>query len=102
MKNILQLLGWTAAGQRAPLPGALLRCAQRRDASSEPRADDQYVVVEACHELSPIHLSADREGRKKYSPPRSTLKVSIPWMRRRTGSCGMVNVAPSCCRPTLG
>ena len=26
-------------------------------------------------QASPIHLSADREGRKKYSPPRSTLNV---------------------------
>ena len=39
---------------------------------------------------------------KKYSPPRSTLNVSMPWMRRLTGSCGIVKVAPSSCRPTFG
>ena len=41
-------------------------------------------------------------GMKKYSPPRSTLKVSIPWMRRLTGSFGIVNVARSSCRPMIG
>ena len=34
---------------------------------------------------SPIHLKADREGMKKYSPPRSTLNVWMSWMRRLTG-----------------
>src|SRR6185312_4244289 len=33
---------------------------------------------------SASHLKADREGMKKYSPPRSTLNVSIPWMRCRS------------------
>lgn len=51
---------------------------------------------------SPIHLKADREGMKKYSPPPGTLNVWMPWMRRRTGCCGMVNVAPSSCSPTFG
>jgi hypothetical protein len=41
----------------------------------------------------PIHLKADKLGMKKYSPPRSTLKVSMPWMRRLTGSFGTVKVA---------
>jgi hypothetical protein len=36
---------------------------------------------------------------KKYSPPRSTLNVSMPWTRRLTGSLGMVNVAPSSLQP---
>ena len=27
---------------------------------------------------------------KKYSPPRSTLNVSMPWTRRLTGSFGIV------------
>ena len=39
---------------------------------------------------------------KRYSPRRSTLNVSMPWMRRRTGSCGIVYVAPSSCTPTFG
>ena len=30
---------------------------------------------------------------KKYSPPRSTLNVWMPWMRRLTGALGIVNVA---------
>jgi len=34
-----------------------------------------------------------RYGIKKYSPPRSTLNVSTPWMRRRTGFCGIVKVS---------
>jgi hypothetical protein len=34
-------------------PVALLRGAERGDAPAEPRADDQHVVVEARHELSP-------------------------------------------------
>jgi hypothetical protein len=44
----------------------------------------------------PSHRSADSDGMKKYSPPRRTLKVWMPWMRRLTGSRGIVNVAPSC------
>ena len=37
-----------------------------------------------------------------YSPPRSTLNVWMPWMRRLTGAFGIVNVPPSSCRPTIG
>jgi hypothetical protein len=44
---------------------------------------------------SPNHLRADRLGMKKYSPPRRTLNVSIPWTRRLTGSLGMVKTASS-------
>src|SRR3954454_24216723 len=49
-----------------------------------------------------MHRNADSEGRKKYSPPRRALNVSMPWIRRLTGACGIVNVAPFCCRPTFG
>ena len=41
-------------------------------------------------------------GMKKYSPPRSTLNVSMPWTRRLTGSFGMVKTAPSSWRPMIG
>jgi hypothetical protein len=41
------------------------------------------------------HFRALMLGMKKYSPPRSTLNVSMPWMRRLTGSFGMVKVAPA-------
>src|SRR5262245_31571615 len=51
---------------------------------------------------SPSHFKADKPGRKKYSPPRSTLNVSMPWTRRLTGSLGMVKVASSSCSPMIG
>jgi hypothetical protein len=38
----------------------------------------------------PIHRNADREGMKKYSPARSTLNVGMSWIRRLTGSWGIV------------
>src|SRR5579859_2060795 len=38
--------------------------------------------IRCVHERSPIHWSARRLGRKKYSPPRKVLKVSILWTRR--------------------
>jgi hypothetical protein len=39
---------------------------------------------------------------KKYSPPRSTLNVSMPWTRRLTGASGIVKLAPSSCSPMTG
>jgi hypothetical protein len=48
------------------------------------------------------HLNADRLGMKKYSPPRSTLNVSMPWTRCLTGSFGMVEIALSPCSPMIG
>src|SRR5208283_2292929 len=51
---------------------------------------------------SPNHFSADRLGMNMYSPPRSTLNDWMPWMRRLTGSFGIVNVASPSCRPTSG
>jgi hypothetical protein len=40
-------------------------------------------------------------GMKKYSPPRSTLRVSMPCRRRLTGSFGIVKGAPSSRRPMI-
>ena len=54
------------------------------------------------HLSSPNHLRADRLGIKKYSPPRSTLNVSIPCTSRLTGYLGIVKFAPSSCRPMIG
>ena len=53
------------------------------------RADvDRGILVGHSSPEFAIHLKADREGMKKYSPPRSTLNVWMPWMRRLTGFAG--------------
>jgi hypothetical protein len=44
----------------------------------------------SAHARLEIQSSAERLGMNRYSPPRRTLKVSIPWTRRRTGFFGIV------------
>jgi len=51
---------------------------------------------------SASHFNPVKLGTKEYSPPRSTLNDSMPWTRRRTGSFGIVNLAPPSCSPTSG
>src|SRR5208283_4442758 len=66
--------------------------------------DTFLLLLRAAHQplRSVNHRSADRLGMKKYSPPRSTLKVWMPWMRRLTGCLGIVNAAASSCSPAMG
>src|SRR4029450_10440852 len=54
------------------------------------------------HVRSASHFNALMLGTKKYSPPLSTLKVWMPWMRRLTGSFGIVKVPSGSCRPMIG
>jgi hypothetical protein len=62
--------------------------------NGDPMAAGRWSNAHRAALRSPSHLRADKLGIKKYSPPRNTLKVSMPCMRRLTGALGTVKLAP--------